>query len=49
MKKNYNSPEVNVVKFDTENIMDASTLITTDKPETFGGTQVADKTIDIFD
>ena len=49
MKKSYNSPEVNVVKFDTENIMDASAIITADKPETFGGTQVADQKINIFD
>lgn len=49
MKKNYNSPEVNVVKFDTENIMDASVVIVTEPASMQGATQVANQTIDIFD
>ena len=49
MKKNYNSPEVNVVKFDTENIMDVSTVIATGPASMQGATQVADQKITIFD
>ena len=49
MKKNYNSPEVDVVKFDTENIMDASTVITTGPVSMAGATQVANQKITIFD
>ena len=49
MKKNYNSPEVNVVKFDTENIMDVSTVIATEPASMQGATQVADQKITIFD
>lgn len=49
MKKSYNSPEVNVVKFDTENIMDVSTVITTEPASMQGATQVTNQTIDIFD
>ena len=49
MKKNYNSPEVDVVKFDTENIMDASTVIATEPASMQGATQVANQEITIFD
>ena len=49
MKKSYNSPEVNVVKFDTENIMDASTVVTTGPVSMAGATQVEDQKITIFD